>query len=168
MSDHANTTTPGQPSRSPALPARIEVTRFEEQLRVSTRSVPSERVRLERYIVTEQRTITLDVKREEIRLIREPLSEEEGDATAHSDPQDHTREDIIMVLREEQPVITKKIVPVERVCLHTHTVTELHHIDEAIGREQIDIVDTTDNDTSDHQTQRHGGAHHRREAELGQ
>lgn len=113
----------------------------EERLLVGTEVHATERVRLERYIVTEQRTITVDVRREEVRLTREPLVD--GPALSVDSPVP-TREPIVVVLRQEQVVVSKRIVPVERVTLTVHTVTEDRPVDAALRREEV----TVDQDTT--------------------
>jgi len=120
-----------------------EITLHEQRLRVSTRVVPFERVRIERFIVTEQRTFTVDIRREELRIVREQISEADVGLAAPTILQAPPREDIVMILSEEQAVITKKIVPVERVRLHTHVLTELQDVAEELGREHIDVTHTT-------------------------
>ena len=48
------------------------MTRSEEEVRVDTERRPRERVRLKKYVITEHKTITIPVQREQIRLEREP------------------------------------------------------------------------------------------------
>lgn len=122
------------------------VVRHEERLLVGTEVHATERVRLERFIVTEQRTITVDVRREEVRLVREPLAD--GPAL----PADSTapaREPVVVVLHEEQVVVSKRIVPVERVTLTVHTVTEDHPVDAVLRHEEVTVDEdsTRDPDT---------------------
>ncbi|MBG6215440.1 uncharacterized protein (TIGR02271 family) [Cryobacterium sp. CAN_C3] len=144
MNDQIPDLDPGQLRNTLGDRAPLKVTRHEQQLRISTRVVPFERVRIERFIVTEQRTFTVDIKREEIRIIRERISGADTGVAAPAHLQEHPREDLVMILSEEQAIITKKIVPVERVRLHTHVVTELQEVVEELGREHIDGVHTMD------------------------
>ncbi|MDJ0337920.1 YsnF/AvaK domain-containing protein [Cryobacterium sp. PH31-O1] len=144
MNDQIFDLDPGQLRNTLGDRTPLEVTLHEQQLRVSTRVVPFERVRIERFIVTEQRTLTVDIRREEVRIVRERISEAETGVDAPSNLQEHPREDLVMILSEEQAVITKRIVPVERVRLHTHVVTELQEVVEELGREHIDVVHTMD------------------------
>lgn len=113
----------------------VDVVRHEERLRVGTETVPIERVRLERVVVTEQRTVTIDVSHEEIRLHREPVSGAAGSVTATR----ADRQPIVVILSEEQVEITKRVVPVERVTLHIDVVTDEKQISETVRREQIDV-----------------------------
>ncbi|MBT2502121.1 PRC and DUF2382 domain-containing protein [Curtobacterium sp. ISL-83] len=52
--------------------------RSEERLHVHTESAPATRARLKKYTVTEQRTITVPVQREEVRIEQVPVTDEEG------------------------------------------------------------------------------------------
>jgi hypothetical protein len=57
------------------------MTRSEEELQVRTQRRPRERVRLQKYVVTEQETRTVPVQRERVRIVREPLPEQPQDET---------------------------------------------------------------------------------------
>src|SRR4051812_30541068 len=111
----------------------FEVIRHEEQLVVTTERRPRERVRLQRVIVTGQRTITVDVRREEIRVTREPLT---GDALPEGSPA-HDEEPLVIVLHEEQVVLTTTIVPVERITVTTPNVTHDVLLTGTVKREDI-------------------------------
>ena len=53
------------------------MTRSEEEVAIGKRARPTERVRLKKYVVTEHVTKTVPVQREEIRVERVPVDEEE-------------------------------------------------------------------------------------------
>lgn len=113
----------------------------EERLAVTTQRYATERVTIERVIITEQRTITVDVRHEELRITREALDDESvstADTAMTLDP-------LVVILHEEQIDVTKTVVPVERVTVQTHSVTEDQQVTEILGREVIDIdrTDTT-------------------------
>ncbi len=55
------------------------MTRSEEEVSVEPRARPKERVRLKKYVVTEPVTKTVPVRREEIRVERVPVDEEDRD-----------------------------------------------------------------------------------------
>ncbi len=102
------------------------MTRSEEQVRVGTETRETGRVRLRKYVVTENVTQTVPVSREEVRLEREPITgENRGDARAGGDI---TEEEHEVVLTEERPVVQKEAVPVERVRLDKDTVTEQQQV----------------------------------------
>jgi len=113
------------------------MTRSEERLNVGTEQVEAGRVRLRKYIVTENVTRTVPVSHEEVRLEREPITD--ANAGRALDGPDLSEEEHEVVLRAEQPVVEKETVPVERVRLGTETVTEQQQVDETVRREEIDL-----------------------------
>lgn len=113
-----------------------EVILSEEHLVVTTQRRATERVRLQRVIVTEQRTITVDVSHEEVRLVREPLDpdNELGIMPAVAD-----REPVRMILHEERVSLVRSTVPAERVTLSIHDVTNAATVTETLRREEASM-----------------------------
>ncbi len=118
------------------------MTRSEEELRVGTERVERGRARLRKYVVTEMETRTVPVQREEVRIEREPITDENRDA-AMSGPE-ISEEEHEVVLHEDRPVVEKRVVPKERVRLSTDTETDEQEVSEEIRKEQIE----TEGDTS--------------------
>lgn len=116
------------------------MTRSEERLRITTERVPVARAVLRKVIVVEQRTITVEVAHEEVRLETVPL-EQDGDAAggAHLALPE-------LVLHEEQLVVTKRIVPVERVRPIVVAVAEERTVSEPVRIERISVVDGAQGD----------------------
>jgi uncharacterized protein (TIGR02271 family) len=112
------------------------MTRSEEELRVGTASRETGRARLKKYIVTENVQTTVPVQREEVRVEREPITD--ANVGAALDGPSLSEEEHEVVLREDQPVVDKQVVPKERVRLDTDTVTEERHVSEEIRKEQIE------------------------------
>jgi stress response protein YsnF len=121
--------------------------RSEEQVRVATERVPATRARLVKYVVTENVTITVPVRREEIRVEQVPLDAaddqpDEGLVPAgHDDgtaPAGNRLPDVI-VLHTERPVVSVEVVPVERVRLHTEVVQGTETVTQQVQREQIAV-----------------------------
>ena len=113
------------------------MTRSEEQLTVGTVNEAVGRVRLRKYIVTENVTQTIPVQREEVRIEREPITDATvGDALEGPAISEEEHE---VVLHQERPVVQKDTVPVERVRLDTETVTEEATVSEELRKEQIDV-----------------------------
>lgn len=112
------------------------MTRSEEQLRVGTERREAGRARLRKYIVTEQQSVTVPVQREEVRLEREPITEGNRDAAVAGPELSEAEHEV--VLHEEQIVVDKQAVPVERVRLGTETVTEDKRVTEQVRKEQIE------------------------------
>jgi uncharacterized protein (TIGR02271 family) len=117
------------------------MTRSEERLNVGTQQVETGRARLRKYVVTEDVTTTVPVSREEVRLEREPITDDNRDAALSGG--DITEEEHEVTLHAEQPVVAKETVPVERVRLNTETVTENQQVTEQVRKEQIDTPDVT-------------------------
>src|SRR5829696_1258113 len=119
------------------------MTRSEEELRVGTAQRERGRVRLRKYVTTEQVQQTVPVQRERVRVEREPITDANRDA-ATSGP-DISEEEHEVILREEEPVVEKRTVPKERVRLDKDTVTGEEQVAEEVRKEQIDVdhEDTT-------------------------
>jgi uncharacterized protein (TIGR02271 family) len=126
------------------------MTRSEEELRVGTAERERGRVRLRKYVTTEQVQQTVPVRRERVRVEREPITDANiGAATSGPEISEEEHE---VVLREEEPVVEKRVVPRERVRLDKDTVTGEERVAEEVRKEQIDL---DDEDTT-------GGRHERR------
>jgi len=131
--------------------------RSEEQLRVGTERVAATRVRLVKYVITEEVQITVPIRREEIRVeevpidavddgVGESLAGTEDSYGAHSAPRSSTDtagglpDEII--LHTERPVVSVEVVPRERVRLHTEQVQGQQTVTQQVQREEI-VVDQT-------------------------
>jgi hypothetical protein len=68
-------------------------------------------------VTSEQQTVTVPVSHEEVRLEREPITDQDRDRT--SSGVELTEEQREIVLHAERPVVTTESVPVERVWLDT-------------------------------------------------
>ena len=112
------------------------MTRSEEQLNVGTETREAGRARLRKYVVTEEQNVTVPVTREEVTLEREPITDANRDE-ALSGPE-ISEEEHEVVLHEEQPVVDKEAVPVERVRLGKEQVTEQESVSEEVRKEQIE------------------------------
>jgi uncharacterized protein (TIGR02271 family) len=117
---------------------RQSMVRSEERLRAGTETVETGRVRLTKHVVTSQQTITVPVRREEVRVTREPIRP--GEARTGAEIGDDERE---VILHEERPVVAKETVPVERVSLDTETVRENREVSDTVRREEVEIDDGT-------------------------
>jgi len=125
------------------------MTRSEERLQVRTEWVPTGRVRLRKYIVSEERQITVTVHREEVALEHLPLPDravdrgtvdvDASDAAALTSQGGRGNRDIVLDLAEERIIVTKEIVPVERVTLRVGTVTEQRVVTEDVSHEEIEF-----------------------------
>jgi uncharacterized protein (TIGR02271 family) len=69
------------------------MTRSEEELRVGTETRERGRVRLRKYVTTEEVTLTVPVRREEVRLEREPVTDANLDAATSGPELTDVRDD---------------------------------------------------------------------------
>jgi uncharacterized protein (TIGR02271 family) len=113
------------------------MTRSEEELRVGTERREAGRARLRKYVVTEHQQVTVPVSREEVRLEREPITDENVEE-ALSGP-DITEAEHEVITYEERPVVAKETVPKERVRLTKDTVTDTEEVGADVRKEQIDL-----------------------------
>jgi len=117
------------------------MTRSEEHLRVGTEKVDAGRVKLRKYVVTEQQSVEVPVSREEVRVEREPITDaNRADALSGAEI---TEEEHEVVLHEERPVVATEAVPVERVRLGTETVTEKETVSGEVRKERVEVDDET-------------------------
>jgi uncharacterized protein (TIGR02271 family) len=117
------------------------MTRSEEELRVGTERREAGRARLRKYVVTETEERTVPVRREEVRVEREPITE--GNVDQALEGPEISEEEHEVVLHEERPVVEKKAVPKERVRLSAEERTDEETVSEEVRKERID----TDGDT---------------------
>ena len=117
------------------------MTRSEEELRVGTAQRERGRARLRKYVVTEQVEQTVPVRREEVRLEREPITDANVDQ-ALTGPE-ISEEEHEVVLHEEEPVVEKRTVPKERVRMEKESVADEAQISESVRKEQIEAEGDT-------------------------
>jgi uncharacterized protein (TIGR02271 family) len=113
------------------------MTRSEEELNVGTSQRESGRVRLRKWVETDQVSETVPVQREEARVEREPITDANRDAALSG--AEITDSEHEVVLHEEEPVVEKRTVPKERVRLETDTVTEEREVSDEVRRERIEV-----------------------------
>lgn len=125
------------------------MTRSEEQLHVGKRREVTGRARLRKYVVTENVTITVPVRREKAVLESVPIGEDDAgvdsadiiEGAVLSDEQPE------IILREEVPVVETVVQPVERVRLGTEEYVEDETVTEEVRKEQIEVTgDVSDAD----------------------
>jgi uncharacterized protein (TIGR02271 family) len=112
------------------------MTRSEEELRVGKTQSERGRVRLKKYVVTENVTETVPVRREEARIEREPITDSNVDEATEGPA--ISEEEHEVVLHEEEPVVEKRAVPKERVRLAKDATTEEHEVSEELRKEQVE------------------------------
>ena len=112
--------------------------RSEEQLSAGAEMVEAGRVRLHKHVVTTQQQITVPIRREEVHVTREPITAEEARTDAQLGD-----EELEVVLHEERPIVTKKVVQVERVTVNTEMIQENREVTDTVRHEEIEIEDDT-------------------------
>jgi uncharacterized protein (TIGR02271 family) len=118
------------------------MTRSEEQLHVGTERQEAGRVRLRKWVETEQQNVSVPVSRERAVLEREPITDANVDqALSGKEISDEEHE---VVLHEERPVVEKTVTPVERVRVDKETVTEQETVSGDVRKEQIEVEGDVD------------------------
>ncbi len=126
------TTTPPNPA--------VEIELREQQLQVDTVRVPVERVVLRRRIVTEVQQVQVTVRREELEIIREPLSGQPTGAPGEAPPP------LLIVLSREVPVVQLQRRPYEQVTVRVTSVEGQQQINESVSKEQVELTTTGSSD----------------------
>ena len=103
---------------------------------VEVQALEEGRARPRKYVVTEEQQVTVPVTHEEVTIEREPITDANRD-DALSGPA-ISEEEHEVVLHEEQPVVDKQAVPVERVRLGMEEVTEQETVSEQVRQERIE------------------------------
>jgi len=133
-------TRPDATHGAPTPDTAAETVLMEERLEVGKELRPAERVRLRKQVVTEEVTVTVSLRREELVIDREPIPADAVGLTPSGTIGEG--EEIVIVLHAEEPVIEKRVVPLERVRLRRDTVVEDTVIREEVRRERADSEHT--------------------------
>ncbi|WP_407549784.1 PRC and DUF2382 domain-containing protein [Streptomyces sp. Pv4-95] len=118
---------------------REEIVLSEEQMQIGTEEHESGRAHLRKHVVTEEVHRTVPVSHEEVRMVRERITDEER--KAGSTPSKLGDGEVEVVLHEEQAVVSKRTVPVERVHLETERVTEQQDVNTEVRKEELEFDD---------------------------
>jgi stress response protein YsnF len=113
----------------------VTMIRSEQRLAVGTVVEAVERVRVTKYIVTEEVTHTFTLRREEVRVEHVPVSGRDATAGGTGAAFDDGVEEI--VLYAEVPVLETRVVPVEVVRVSKHTVLGEERVSADLAREEI-------------------------------
>jgi len=135
--------------------AEPSVIRSQEQLRVNTHSKAVRRARLEKFQVTDMKTIEVPLLREDVRIVYDDIDSDTGGGAGsergsgsaaagsvasdrvRSEPSD--REPASVVLYGERIVVTREWVPLETVHLDVETITEEQQFSDQVRREEIAV-----------------------------
>lgn len=111
-----------------------ELVRSEEQLNVSKDRVESGQVRLRKYVVNETESVEVPVEREEVRVVREPLTDADR---ANYDGKIGEAEAAV-TLHEDRVNVSKESVPVEKVSLEKDTVQDTERVSDQVRKERFE------------------------------
>ena len=117
------------------------MTRSEEELRVGTRSREAGRVRLRKWVETEQVSETVPVRREEIRIEREPITD--GNVDRAMDGPAISEEEHEVTLFEDEVVAATEAVPKERIRLEKDVRIDEETVAQDLRKERIAVEDDT-------------------------
>lgn len=129
----------GRGSAGRGADGEAEMIRSEERLNVGTEQVESGKVRLHKYVVTEQQQITVPVSHEEVRVEREPISDKDRAGAMSGRGAKLEESDQEITLHAERPVVNTETVAVERVRVGKETVTEDQTVGGQVRKERVDI-----------------------------
>ena len=122
------------------LTGKDEIIRSEEQLNVSTDRVESGQVHLRKYVVNETETVEVPVEREEVRVVREPIT----DADRANYDGKIGEQEASVTLHEDRVNVSKDSVPVEKVSLETDTVRGTERVSEEVRKERFETDGVTE------------------------
>lgn len=126
--------------------AKDAMIRSEEQVRVSTETYETGKVRFRKDIVTEEVTLTIPVSHEEFSFDREPIPE--GNHAQIPGAAVLSEEDYEITLYAERPVVRMEFIPVERIKVRKVILTGEQDVNYEVRKERIS-TDLTDH-TTDH------------------
>ncbi len=142
-----------QPARRQDQPTaqtgdNINVPVYEEELVAGKRQEQIGDVRLHKDVVTEQETVPVTLRREEVTVERVPVQGQTVDPSAARDA--FQNEDIDVPVMGEEAVVGKQTREVEEVRLRKQGVTEQQQVSGTVRKERV-IVDGADEDTTGRQ-----------------
>ncbi|MET7596945.1 PRC and DUF2382 domain-containing protein [Streptomyces sp. NPDC005481] len=120
------------------------MTRSEERMHVGAERYETGRARLRKYVVTEEVQRTVPLRHEEVRVVREPITDANLDDSL-SGPE-ITESEHEVTLHAERPVVETEAVPVERVRLTTEEQTENETVTGQVRHEEIATEGVMDED----------------------
>jgi uncharacterized protein (TIGR02271 family) len=131
-----------EPEEPEPEPIGEEVVLHEEQLVVETERVPAQHVRVRKEIVEEEVTVTVVLRHEELVIEREPIKP--GDVPAETAGGPRLDEPPIeIVLWAEEPVVSTRAVPTERVRVLRTLGSQQQDLTAQLRRERASFEDPT-------------------------
>ncbi len=122
------------PVHATTPPAEVVLSR--EQAVASTRTVERGRVRVAKRVVVEERTVTVQVRREEL-VVEELPADPRAATAARSDGADGPV--LELVLAEEEVQVVTRVVPRERVRVFLDTVRGAEAVSTTVAHEEVTV-----------------------------
>jgi len=119
----------------------IRVPVYEEDLVVGKREQEEGRVHLHKEVTSEQETIPVTLRREEVTVERVPVDQNNMDPNAARDAFQNA--DIDVPVMGEEAVVGKQVREVEEVRLHKNATQEQQQVSDTVRKERV-VVDGTD------------------------
>lgn len=114
-------------------------TRSEEELSLEGRRVRTvKRVRIRKRIVEDWIEVRVPVRREELEVIEEEVPADAADS-ADSELDPLSEQTLELVLLEEEPVVTTRVVARERVTVTRHIVEDVQEVSDTLRKEVIEM-----------------------------
>lgn len=117
------------------------MTRSEEHLNVGTEQVETGKVRLRKWVETENVQVDVPVRTEKATLVSEPITEQNRDQAF--DGPGISEEEHVVTLNAERPVVSTETVPVERVRVDKQVQESVQTVQGDVRKEQIALDDET-------------------------
>jgi stress response protein YsnF len=105
----------------------------EELVQLPSEWMATERLRVRRRIVSETITVPVVVRREELVMDSLPV-------TGAASPAEQPSAPLVIVLREEVPVVTFDVRPYERVTVSVVLIAEQQDITAELGSERLEVL----------------------------
>lgn len=115
------------------------MTRSEETMHVGVERHATGRARLHKYVEIEEQQQTVPVRHEEVRLVREPITEENRDGAPSG--LEISEAERVVTLHEERPVVQTTVEAKERVHLSVEEHTEQRTVRGRVRKERIRLED---------------------------
>lgn len=118
--------------------AAPELVLHAEKVAVSKERVATGSVTLRKKVVTEEVSVPVTLRRDELDVVEETF--DAGHLPAGAQVRDLGDGDVEITLYAERPVVTVEVVPVERVRLTKGVITETRTFDVELGHEEAVVV----------------------------
>jgi uncharacterized protein (TIGR02271 family) len=109
-----------------------ELVRTEEELKIGKRGVEAGRVRLRKWVETEPVETDVELRRERVRVEREPIDQPASGAEIGE-------QEVEVPVHEEEAVVQKETVAKERISLEKDVETERETVGDEVRKERVDI-----------------------------